>query len=228
MNKIKVILVDKRELFRQGLAKILEGELSVHLEATCSCGLEGIEKAGELKPDVILLDTELSDCSYLEVTRRIHEVSSQTRIIVLTHSETAKDLFSALRMGIRGYVSKDTKVEDLAKTITLVHEGKIVVSPPMSDTLLDHFSQFTLPYEVVGGKQVFNLSSREIEILNLAAKGASNQEIADSLFITKNTVKVHMRRIMQKLSVHNRRRAVALIMEKGMIPQVTNMVQQPH
>jgi len=80
---------------------------------------------------------------------------------------------------------------------------------------------------MVGGKQVFNLSSREIEILGLVAKGASNQEIADSLFITKNTVKAHMRRIMQKLNVHSRRRAVALIMEKGMVPQVTNMVQQP-
>ena len=228
MNKIKVMLVDKRELFRQGLAKILEEELSVHLETTCSCGLEGIEKAGELRPDVILLDTELSDFNYLEVTRRIHEVSPQTRIIVLTHSETAKDLFSALRLGIRAYVSKDIKVEDLAKTITLVHEGKIVISSPMSGTLLDHFSQFTQPYEVVEGEQVFNLSSREIEILSLVAKGASNQEIADSLFITKNTVKVHMRRIMQKLSVHNRQRAVALIMEKGMVPQVTNMVQQPH
>jgi len=119
-------------------------------------------------------------------------------------------------------------VEDLAKTITLVHEGKIIISSPMSGTLLDHFSQFTQPYEVVEGEQVFNLSSREIEILSLVAKGASNQEIADSLFITKNTVKVHMRRIMQKLSVHNRQRAVALIMEKGMVPQVTNMVQQPH
>ena len=227
MNKIKVMLVDKRELFRQGLAKILEAELNMHLGATCSCGLEGIEKAGELKPDVILLDTELSDFSYLEVTRRIHEVSPQTRIIILTHSETAKDLFSALRMGVRAYVSKNIKVGDLTKTITLVHEGKIIISPPMSGTLLDHFSQFTQPYEMVGGKQVFNLSSREIEILGLVAKGASNQEIADSLFITKNTVKVHMRRIMQKLNVHSRRRAVALIMEKGMVPQVTNMVQQP-
>ena len=227
MKKIKVVLVDKRELFRQGLAKILEEELGLHLETTCSCGLEGIAKAGELKPDVILLDTELSDFSYLEVTRCIREVSPQTRIIVLTHSERAKDLYSALRMGIRGYVSKDTKVEDLTKTITLVHEGKIVISAPMSGALLDQLSQFNQPYEVVEGKQVLNLSAREIEILSLVAKGARNQEIADSLFITKNTVKVHMRRIMQKLNVHNRRRAVALIMEKGMVPQVTNMVQQP-
>ena len=225
MTKIKVMLVDGREIFRQGLAKILEEEPNTHLVAICSCGLEAVDKAGELKPDIILLDTALSDCSYTEVTGRIHEVSPQTQIIILTHSETAENLFSALRMGARAYASKDIRVEDLTKMIALVHEGKVVVSPPMAATLLDHFSQFTQfsqPHEVVRGKHEFNLSSREIEVLTLVAKGDSNQEIASSLFITKNTVKVHLRRIMQKLKVHNRQRAVALIMEKGMIPQATS------
>ena len=112
-TKLKLLLADESELFREGLAKLLEREPDIKVVCTCCTGLEAIERANEHQPDVILIDTELPECSGIEAMQRIHEGLPNTNIIVLTHSEADADLISAVKAGARAYISKDVSLEDL-------------------------------------------------------------------------------------------------------------------
>ena len=187
---------------------------------TSAGGLEGIEKAGELKPDVVLLDTEISECDFIEALRSITQLLPETRIIILTHSEEDRALFSALRVGAKGYISKDIGVEDLVRAIEGVHGGEVIISAPMAARMLEEFTLLEERKEAVQGKHELGLSKRETEVLTLVAKGASNREIASVLFISENTAKVHLSRILEKLHVRNRQQAVVLARDQGAIPKV--------
>jgi len=217
MGKIKVLVVDRRELFRQGLAFILECEPNIRVVFTCSSAHEGIKMASELNPDIILLDTELSDCDCVEATRRICGLLPETRIIILTHSEESHYLLSALSIGARAYISKDVKVEDLIRTIAGVYSGEVIISPPMAQKMLEEFKRSAQSKETVQGNDAFSLSPREKEVLSLVSKGASNRELANTLYITENTVKVHLRKIMEKLHVHSRHQLADLAADKGIV-----------
>ena len=221
MEKIKVLVVDRRELFRQGLAFILEREPNIRVVFTCSSAHEGIKKASELNPDIILLDTELSDCDCVEAPRRICELLPETRIIILTHSEESHYLISALRIGARAYISKDVKVEDLIRTIAGVYDGEVIISPPMAQKMLEEFKRSVQSEEAVQVKDAFSLSPREKEVLSLVAKGASNRELANALYITENTVKVHLRKIMGKLHVRSRHQLADLAADKGIVSGIS-------
>ena len=142
MAKIRLVLVDKVEIFREGLAKLLESEADIEVVCTCRTGLEAVESAHKHQPDIILVDTELPECSGVEVVQRIHEELSKTNIIVLTHSETDDDLISAARAGAKAYLSKDIKIKTLIEAIIFVAEGGVVVSPPMAARLLQEFRLF--------------------------------------------------------------------------------------
>ena len=221
MEKIKVLVVDKRELFREGLAKILEREPNIELVSTCSTGLECIQKATELKPDVILLDTEILECDHIEATRCICELLPETGIIILTHSEEAHDIFPALKKGAKAYMTKDVKVEDLIGAIVRVNAGEVLISPPMATKLLEEFALLSEVKETAQPKYNAGLTRREREVLTLVAKGTTNREIASILFITENTVKVHLSSILGKLHVQNRQQAAAMAIEKGIVDTVT-------
>ncbi len=137
---------------------------------------------------------------------------------MLTHSEEDGILFAALKAGARGYVSKDIGVEDLFAAITRVNAGDVIITPPMAARLLNE--EFALPKKDANNElpeSETNLSQREAEVLRLVAEGKTNKEIAATLFITVNTVKVHLSRILEKLRVRNRQQAVALAMEKGIV-----------
>jgi DNA-binding NarL/FixJ family response regulator len=213
MGKIRVLIADKREIFREGLAKLVEHEPSIEVLCTCRTGLKAIESAHEHQPDVILIDTELSECSSIETIQRIRERLPNTNIIVLSHSEANSDLLSAIRAGARAYISKDISVENLVKTITLVADGQVVVSPPMAVKLLAEFSLLEERKDAtkLGGSLL--LSKREHDVLALVAQGLTNREIAATLLMSEHTVKVHMRNIMDKLHAHTRQQAVALARE---------------
>ena len=217
MAKLKLLLADKHEIFCVGLAKLMEREPSIEVVCVCRTGLEAAESACEHQPDVILIDTELSEGSGLEAIQRIHERLPNTNIIVLTHSEADADLISAIKAGARAYISKDISVEDLIKTITLVADGEFIVSPPMAARLLMEFS-------LLGGRKGATklgydtlLSKQEQVVLALVAQGLTNREIATSLFISEHTVKVHLRNIMGKMHAHTRQQAVALARGKATI-----------
>jgi len=210
VTKIKLLLADKSEIFREGLAKLLEREPDIEVVCACRTGLEAIERANEHQPDVILIDTELPECSGIETIQRIHERLPNTNIIVFTHSEAGADLISAVKVGARAYISKDVSLEDLIKAIALVAEHEVIVSPPMATRLLAEIS-FLEEHKNAEVGDVTLLSKREEAVLPLVAQGLTNREIATTLSISEHTVKVHLRNIMGKLHAHTRQQAVALM-----------------
>ena len=219
MAKIRLVRADKEGIFREGLAKLLESEPDIEVVCTCTTGLEAIESAYKHQPDIILIDTELSECSGVEVVQRIHEGLSKTNIIMLTHSEIAFDLLSTVRAGAKAYLSKDVSIGHLIKAIILVAEGEIVISSPMTAKLLVEFN--FLEGAKDAATLITLLSKREAVVLSLVAQGFTNREIATSLFISENTVKVHLRTIMEKLHAHTRQQAVSMVGGKDLLPSVT-------
>lgn len=218
MTKVKLLLAEKSEIFRDGLVKLLEHEPSIEVVCTCRTGVEAVESANEHQPNVILIDPELCECSGIEAMQRIHERLPNTNIIVLTCSKAHADFISAIEAGARAYISKDTiSIENLIKTITLVAAGKVIVSSPMAARLLAEFNLLAERKDVAKVGDVSLLSKREQAVLSLVAQGLTNREIATSLFISEHTVKVHLRNIMGKFHAHTRQQAVALAREKAAI-----------
>ena len=217
MNKIKLLLADRREIFREGLAKLLEHEADIEVVYICRTGLEAIEKAKEHQPDVILIDTELSECSGIKAMQRIHERLPNTNIIVLTHSEEDADLISAVRAGARAYISKDASLQDLIKAIALVAEHRVVVFPPMAASLLAEINLLGEHKGAAKAEGVNLLSKREQEVLSLVGQGFTNREIATKLFISEHTAKVHLHNIMRKSHAHTRQQAVVLAREEDLL-----------
>jgi len=225
VEKIRLLLVDRRELFREGLAKVMQGEPNIEVVGTCSTGPEAIEKASELKPDVVLMDTELPEGKCVEATNRICELLPETKVIMLTHSIESRDLFAAIKAGAQGYVTKDITVEDLLKAVALVIGGGTIIGAPLAQIMLKEF--ISLETEALShAKHLEVLSKREREVLSLVAKGATNREISTALFISEHTVKVHLHNIMQKLHVHNRQQATALAVEDGVTPRIVKELEQ--
>ncbi len=217
MAKVKLLLADKSEIFCEGLAKLLEHEPDMEVVCACRTGLEVIERACEYQPDVILIDAELLECRGIETTQRIHERLPNTNIIVLTNSEADCDLLSAVKAGARAYISKDVSVESLIKTITLVAEGEVIVSPPMAARMLAEFNLLKELKDAAKLGDITLLSKREQAVLSLVAQGFTNREIATTLCISEHTAKVHLRNIMEKLHAHTRQQAVALTRGKAVI-----------
>ena len=218
MAVIRLVLGDGAEIFAKGLARLLDRQQGIKVECICSTGLEVIESAYKYQPDAILMDIKLSECSGVEVMKHIHEGLPKTRIIVLTHSEADDDIISAIRAGAKAYLSKDISIRNLIKTITLVANGEVVISSPMAVKILGGFS--FLEESKDAAKLIAFLSKREQTVLSLVAQGCTNREIANTLVISENTVKVHLRNIMEKLHAHTREKAVSLVGGKSMLPRV--------
>lgn len=217
MGKIKLLLADKSEIFREGLAKLLERERSIELAGICRTGLEAVESTIKHKPDVVLMDSELSECSCDEAIRRIHQRLPTTSVIVLSNSEANTDFLVTVSAGARGYVSKNITVANLVKTITLVAEEQVIISPMKAARLLAELESLEVGKHRPNFTDFTSLSQREKEVLALVARGATNKEIAATLFISENTVKVHMRNIMGKLQSENRQQAANRAIEQGLL-----------
>jgi two-component system NarL family response regulator len=228
MDKIRILIIDKRELFREGLRKILDDQPNMEVVFTCSKIHQGFDKAVELKPDIVLLDTSLSKYECILAIQRLCQSLMKSKIIVLTHSEEDKDLFAALRVGAKAYISKLISIEGLVRVIHDVNAGDVIISPPMASKLLEEFSSLEEEREKAERKQDTGLSTREREVLTLVARGDTNKEIANALFITENTVKVHLRNIMEKLNVRNRQQAITRALQEGLATQVRWRERVPH
>ena len=225
MGKTKLLIADRHEIFREGLARLLGDTTEIEvISTTCESWEEDVIK---LQPDIILMDTEISKCSGIEAIQRIHQKLPKTKVIALTHSETKADLLSALRAGARAYISKDISLENLVRNITLVIEGEIIISPPMAASLIDNFCLPIGQQMTVEPGDDTILSKREQEILSLVAQGFTNKEIAASLVISEHTVKVHLRNIMEKLRAHTRQQAVFLAKEKDLLTEETEINAKP-
>jgi DNA-binding NarL/FixJ family response regulator len=218
MDTIKVLLVDDHALFRRGIAAVLANQKNIEIVGEAADGLEAIRKAEETVPDVVLMDLNMPHCSGLEATQALQTKMPQVNILVLTVSDNEADLFAAMKFGATGYILKNTEPEELIQAIFHVVQGGAIISPFMATKLLAEFQgvETRVATEITRETDA-KLSPREDEVLRLVAQGATNKEIADSLFISENTVKTHLRNIMEKLHLANRSQAAAYAINRGLV-----------
>ncbi|MFC1875609.1 LuxR C-terminal-related transcriptional regulator [Chloroflexota bacterium] len=208
MREIGLLLVDSSQIFIEGLVNVLKNEPNIKVVCVCHTGVEAIKCAHECKPDVILIDTELSGCGDINVIQNIHADLPMVNIIALTSSEILENLIGCIRAGARAYISKNSSTENLVRVINLVADGEVVVSPPLATKVLEEFTLLEKYKDTAKLEDCSVLSKREQEVLSLVAQGFTNKDVATTLCISEQTVKVHMRNVMGKLHAHNRQQAV--------------------
>jgi len=211
---IRVLIVDRHEIWRVGVLKILAERPDIEVVDACGCIDECLQKAAQFRPDIVLLDTDLQELSYVEAIQRICESAPQAKVIMLTHSEKEQDVYHAVKAGAKGYVAKDTGIEELVRTLFIVARGEVVLSSVVAAKVLEEFTEFYPQRQHTHQRRGFGLTEREREVLAYVAEGASNRSIASSLYISENTVKVHLRNIMKKLHCNNRLQAAASVLEE--------------
>ena len=199
-------VVDDQELFRRGLTMLLGVEEDIEVVGEAGDGVAATELAASAVPDVILMDVRMPKRSGIEACVAIKEVAPTARIIMLTVSDEEADLYDAVKNGASGYLLKDSSIDEVAQAIRVVADGQSLISPSMAIKLLDEFKQMSRSDR----QQVPSprLTDRELEVLKLVAQGLNNREIAKRLFISENTVKNHVRNILDKLQLHSRMEAV--------------------
>ncbi len=202
---IKVLIADDHAMMRQGLKQILELESDLIVVAQASNGTEAVKLAREYKPDVILMDINMPLTNGLQAIQELKEEKNPARIIVLTIHEDREYLFKTLQMGVEGYVLKDAEPSVLIEAIRSVCRGQSYIQSNMTRELVKEFNRVTLHEK---DKTFENdLTSREIEVLELIAEGMINKEIAKKLYISEKTVKNHVSNIFKKLNVSDRTQA---------------------
>lgn len=210
-----VLVAERREIFREGLAHALDGAPNIRVVGKCGTSVECLKKAREFKPDIVLLDSELLE-GYRELVADLIAELPEIKIILVMNAEQKKDLLFAFGAGVRAYISADINVEQLIRDIYSVSQGEVVISSAVAAEILKELSHASR-MEAELGEGAVRLSEREIEIIRLVAMGSSNRDIARRLFISENTVKGHMSRIMEKLHVHKRQQAVIWALERHII-----------
>jgi DNA-binding NarL/FixJ family response regulator len=206
-DRIRVLICDDHALFRRGLAMVLESEAGIEVVAEADDGGQAVAKAEELAPDVVLMDVRMPSVSGIEATRSIAEAVPTAKIIMLTVSDEEDDLYDAIKAGATGYLLKEISIEEVADAVRAVVAGQSLIPPSMASKLLTEFGNLA---RQAAGKQQFapRLTDREMDVLRLVAQGLSNRDIAARLAISENTVKNHVRNILEKLHLRTRMEAV--------------------
>jgi DNA-binding NarL/FixJ family response regulator len=223
MHKITVMIVDDHPVFRQGLRRVLESEDDLDVIAEVSDGIEAMQLARQLVPNVMLLDINLPGMNGLQIARSLKDLLLDINIIMLTAYHDDEQVFHAIRAGASAYFPKDVSPRRLIEAVRLVDQGSYVVEdrvlekPEVGTWLLDQFKQVDSDTLDGDGSLLVSLSPREMEILQFIARGKSNKEIAHELGISRQTVKNHMTSILRKLAVNDRTQAAIYALRRGWI-----------
>ena len=215
LKKIRVLIADDHTIVRKGLCSLLRGENDITVIGEARDGREVIRKAGELSPDVILLDINMPLLNGIEVARNIKQIHPSMGVIILTMYSDEGYVHEALLAGASGYLIKNTIPQDLCSAIRAVSRGESFLSPAISRTVIERYTKLG-PSEK-GESQKNELTSREREILQLIAEGYTNQEISELLFISSKTVEVHKQNIQKKLNISGTARLTQYAIKKGLI-----------
>jgi two-component system nitrate/nitrite response regulator NarL len=218
MNPIRVLIVDDHTLFRSGVKLLLQRHEGFEVVGEAGDGLEGVKRAKQLKPDVVLLDLHMPGTSGLEAVPLLREEVPQAQVIMLTVSEDAEDLLEALRAGARGYLLKNIETDFLLQSIRSAARGESVMSSQMAGKLAD---AMRTPQKVAYAAETSlgKLSPREREIIVMLARGASNKGIARTLDLAESTVKIHVQGILRKLNLASRVQAAVYAVEHGLVTE---------
>lgn len=215
-DRIRIVIADDHDLYRRGMQAVIGLEPDLEIVAEAGSGAEAVEKVFEHEPDVVLLDVRMPGNSGIEACTAIKEKAPRTKILILTASDEESDLFSAIKAGASGYLLKDLPTEQIAEAVRLVHSGQSMIPPHMASQLIAEFSRLSNEpaKDAAPGPR---LTDRELEVLALVARGKANKEIATMLFISENTVKNHVRNILEKLQLHSRVEAALYAMRRNLI-----------
>ncbi len=212
--KIRVLVADDQSMVRAGFRMLLSNEEDIEVVAEASNGLEAVEKSARFSPSVVLMDIRMPELDGLEATRRILATDEPPRILVLTTFDLDEYVYEALCAGASGFVLKDDPPEQLLAAIRIVAGGDALLSPAVTKRVIERFThapQLTPP------KGFEELTERELEVFRLIARGLSNAEIGQQLYISDTTVKTHITHILQKLDLRDRVQAIVLAYESGLL-----------
>ncbi|HBX69407.1 MAG TPA: DNA-binding response regulator [Chloroflexi bacterium] len=211
---IKLVIVDDHALFREGLASILRLEPDIEVAGLAGSVQQATEMVHRLKPDIVLMDFTLPDGTGADATREVLSEHPDCKIIFLTMSESDENLFAAIRAGARGYLLKNMSPSKLVAAIRSVQQGESALSRSMTLQLMEELSRTKKP-ERIGDAALAKLTHRELDVLRELATGKTNQEIANKLYLSQNTVKYHVHSILDKLNLPDRRSAAKFAKEHG-------------
>jgi DNA-binding NarL/FixJ family response regulator len=213
---VRVVIADDQALVRGGFRMILDDREDMEVVGEASDGGEAVVLADELEPDVVLMDIRMPTVDGIEATRRIVELGSRARVIMLTTYDLDEYVFAALRAGASGFMLKDVRPPDLVDAIRIVARGDALLAPTVTRRLLDRFAG-TLPDNSAPPPDLGELTEREVEILRFVALALSNSEIAGRLKLTEATVKTHVSSVLRKLGLRDRVQAVVFAYDVGLV-----------
>jgi DNA-binding NarL/FixJ family response regulator len=214
---IKVFLADDQALVRSGFRMILEAREEIEVVGEAEDGFEAIEATRRLLPDVILMDVRMPNLDGVEATRRLVARGTDSRILILTTFDLDEYVYEAIRAGASGFLLKDVRPQELVDAIHVVAKGDALLAPSITRRLLDRFAEQAPGDPAKPPPQLEALTERELEVLKLVARGWSNAELAEKLFLSETTVKTHVSSVLRKLGLRDRVQAVVMAYEAGLV-----------
>jgi DNA-binding NarL/FixJ family response regulator len=211
---IRVVIADDQALVRVGFRKIVESEPDLDVVGEAGDGAQAVERARLLRPDVVLMDIQMPRVDGLQATRRLADAGI-ARVLILTTFDVNEYVYEALRAGASGFLLKDTEADQLVSAIRVVAQGDALLAPSVTRRLIEQFAR--RPPPSARPQQLEELTARELEILQLIARGLSNAEIAGELILGEATVKTHVARVLRKLGLRDRVQAVVTAYETGLV-----------
>ncbi len=218
---IKVLIVEDHDMARMGLSVILGNSGNIEIAGMSADGMEGVEKALELVPDVVVMDIGLPTIDGIEATKRIKASNSKIKVLMYTSRESEDDIFDSFQAGADGYITKGATSEQTIAAVAAVSEGAGWLDPAIAKIVLTNIRRTSsekrgeINYKL--GKNLYGLTEREMEVLALIVDGLTNPQIAEKLVITLSTTKTHVHSILQKLYVNSRSKAISMAMKEGLV-----------
>ncbi len=222
-KNIKVLIVEDHDMARMGLSVILSNNSHIEIAGMCADGLEGVDKALEIFPDVVVMDIGLPTIDGIEATKRIKSANSKIKVLMYTSRESEDDIFDSFQAGADGYITKGATSEQTVSAVLAVSEGAGWLDPAIAKVVLTNIRRGSSVNEKRGeinyklGKNLYGLTEREMEVLALIVDGLTNPQIAEKLVITISTTKTHVHSILQKLYVNSRSKAISMAMKEGLV-----------
>ena len=215
MDPVRILIVDDHEVVRDGISVMMGRQQDFAVVGEAENGTEAVQKALDLRPEVVLMDLRMPRMDGVEAMRQIRSQDPGIKFIVLTTYDSDEYIFDAIEAGAKGYLLKDASREELFQAVRAVHRGESLIEPGVASKVLDRLAQLSRQVHQPQVPQI--LSEREREVLQLMARGSPNKSIAASLSISESTVKTHVANIFQKLEVNQRTEAVTKAMSMGII-----------